>query len=95
MGAYLFKGGMTLKRDMVNHPSHYTLGNIEVLDFILDKSRFMKGDEAVLFGHIIRYVSRYPHKENPIQDLEKAKFYLNKLIETVKEAEALADKNNF
>jgi hypothetical protein len=60
--------------DPVNHPSHYTQGKIEVLDFILDQ------DFGYLSGQIIKYVSRYRHKGRPIEDLKKARFYLNRLI---------------
>lgn len=61
--------------DMVNHPPHYTTGKIEVLDFILDQ-RF-----GYLDGQVIKYLCRYRHKGNPLEDLKKAKFYLNKLVE--------------
>lgn len=69
------------KPDMVNHPKHYTKGGIETLDFILAKVEGLSPQEAVLVGHIIRYVSRYNDKFNPVEDLKKAKFYLDKLIE--------------
>jgi len=61
--------------DMVNHPPHYTMGSIEVLDFILDQ-KF-----GYLDGQVIKYLSRAKHKENMLQDYEKALFYLKKLIE--------------
>ncbi len=67
--------------DMVNHPKHYTKGGIETLDFILAKVDGLSPQEAVLVGHIIRYISRYNDKFNPVEDLKKAKFYLEKLIE--------------
>jgi len=60
--------------DKVNHPSHYTQGMIEVLDAIQDwKMNYIE-------GNIIKYVARYKFK-NGKEDLEKAQFYLNKLIE--------------
>lgn len=67
--------------DMVNHPKHYTKGGIETLDFILAKVEGLPPQEAVLVGHIIRYVSRYNDKFKPLEDLQKARFYLDKLIE--------------
>ena len=73
--------------DMVNHPKHYTKGGIETLDFILAKVEGLPPQEAVLVGHIIRYVSRYNDKFNPVEDLKKAKFYLDKLIELREELE--------
>lgn len=73
--------------DMVNHPKHYTKGGIETLDFILAKVEGLPPQEAVLVGHIIRYVSRYNDKFKPLEDLKKAKFYLDKLIEVREELE--------
>lgn len=74
--------------DMVNHPKHYTKGGIETLDFILAKVEGLPPQEAVLVGHIIRYVSRYNDKFKPLEDLKKAKFYLDKLIEVREELES-------
>lgn len=64
--------------DNVNHPSHYTTGNIEVIDFIEDN--LQEGFEYYLVGNILKYMCRYSHK-NGIEDLKKARWYLNKLIE--------------
>lgn len=60
--------------DPVNHPAHYTQGKIEVLDFILDQNF------DYLSGQVIKYVARHKHKGHPVQDLQKAAFYLNRLI---------------
>lgn len=60
--------------DMVNHPPHYTKGRIDVLDFIEDQ-KF-----GYLDGQIIKYISRYRYKGQPLEDLRKAQFYLNRLI---------------
>ena len=59
--------------DNIN-PNHYKQGNIEVIDFILDQKM------SYLEGNIIKYVSRYKFK-NKEEDLVKAKWYLDKLIE--------------
>lgn len=67
--------------DVVNHPSHYTDGKIEVLDFIEDKKL------GFHLGNVVKYVSR-AGKKNPdktIEDLEKAEFYLKRKIEKLKE----------
>jgi len=61
---------------MVNHPEHYNSGNIEVIDFI--KSLDMHEDFCV--GNAIKYLSRYKYKGNPIEDLKKAKWYIDYLI---------------
>ena len=58
----------------VNHPKHYTNGKIEPIDFINGNNM------DYLEGNIIKYISRYKFK-NGVEDLEKARFYLNMLIE--------------
>lgn len=63
-----------MKDDPVNHPAHYTKGKIEVLDFILDQ------DLPYLAGNIVKYICRYRYKGSPVQDLKKARFYLERLI---------------
>ena len=55
-------------------PSHYKQGFIEVIDFILDQSM------DYLEGNVVKYVSRYKYK-NGLEDLQKAKWYIEKLIE--------------
>lgn len=64
-------------KDNIN-PSHYKQGNIEVIDFILDQQM------NYLEGNVVKYVSRYKYK-NWLEDLEKAEWYIKKLIETYKE----------
>ena len=69
-------GNMTEKdlEDIVNHPKHYTNGKIEPIDYINGNGM------DYLEGNIIKYISRYKFK-NGKEDLYKAKFYLNMLIE--------------
>lgn len=74
--------GMLLSDDVVHHPSHYTQGKIEVWDFIVDQRL------GYLDGNIIKYVCRFRHK-NGVEDLKKARAYLNKLIETCEGGDAL------
>lgn len=65
------------KNDPVNHPSHYTDGKIEVIDFILDKKlNFTR-------GNAVKYISRAGKKnpEKEIEDLQKAAWYINKEIQ--------------
>ena len=64
--------------DMVNHPPHYNKAGIEALDAIMAATN--EGNEYYLQGNIIKYVWRYRYK-NGVEDLEKALFYLKKLIE--------------
>lgn len=68
--------------DAVNHPSHYTDGKIEVIDFIEDKKL------GYHLGNVVKYVSR-AGKKNPdkeIEDLKKARWYLNRYIERLESA---------
>ena len=75
--------------DPVNHPSHYTDGNIEVITYIQDKGLI----EGFCLGNVIKYVSRSGKKlsssqsleSKKIQDLEKAAWYLNYYINYLKE----------
>ena len=72
-----------VENDNINHPSHYTDGNIEVMDFIEDKQlNFAR-------GNVIKYVSRAgkkdPNKE--LEDLKKAMWYLNREIERLSKEE--------
>ncbi len=72
--------GVSMKNennDKVNNPAHYTAGGIETLDYIKAK---VSDYPSYAVGNILKYVSRYEHK-NGIEDLKKAQFYLNDLIE--------------
>ena len=71
--------------DNVNHPPHYGQGNIEAIEYIED---FLNEEEytGYLRGNIAKYLHRWRYK-NGVEDLEKARWYLNKLIETQEEGE--------
>ena len=71
--------------DMVNNPPHYNKYGVECLDAI--RSAIGEGYEYYLQGNIIKYLWRYRYK-NGVEDLEKAKFYLDKMIQTVKKDNA-------
>lgn len=62
--------------DNVNHPSHYTDGKIEVIDFIEDKKL------GYHLGNAVKYISRAGKKDPDkyIEDLQKAVWYLNREI---------------
>lgn len=70
--------------DNVNHPAHYNTGTIEVINYIKDKLNY-ESFTGYLTGNIIKYISRYKFK-NGVEDLEKARWYLNYLIDYIKEA---------
>ena len=67
--------------DLVNSPSHYTSGSVECIDAIESATTNKKGIIAVCTGNIIKYIWRCEDK-NGLEDLYKAKWYLEKLIET-------------
>ena len=64
---------------VVNSPAHYNQTGIECIDAIAAATD--DGFEYYLQGNIIKYIWRYRYK-NGIEDLKKAQWYLNKLIET-------------
>jgi len=64
--------------DMVNSPPHYNQAGIECIDAI--RAATGDGYQYYLQGNIIKYLWRYRYK-NGIEDLNKAKWYLDKLIE--------------
>jgi len=70
--------GMNGETDNVNHPPHYKVGGIEVIDFIESK-KFNYN-----LGNVIKYVSRADHKGNRLEDLKKARWYLDREIGGVK-----------
>lgn len=65
------------KQEQVDHPAHYNYGKIEVIDAIED---WQLGFHE---GNVVKYVARAAHKGKPLQDLQKAQWYLNRLIERV------------
>jgi len=74
------KDGKHACNDPVNHPYHYTFGNIECMDLMKDmltKEEF----HGYLKATALKYLWRFERKGNPVQDLNKCKFYIDKLIE--------------
>jgi hypothetical protein len=70
-------------KDNVNHPSHYTQGAIECIDAIAEATKGLFGIEAVCTANIIKYVGRWKFN-NGVEDLEKAEWYLKRLIKEAK-----------
>jgi hypothetical protein len=71
-----------LQEDMVNNPLHYNKSGIECIDAI--GAMTDEGFEYYLQGNIMKYLWRYRYK-NGVEDLEKAQWYLNKLISSYKD----------
>lgn len=66
--------------DLVNHPPHYTKGAIECIEAIEECVKGKPATEAYLVGNILKYIWRYENKGG-IEDVKKAQWYLNRLIE--------------
>lgn len=66
--------------DNVNHPSHYTQGNIECIDAIASATAGKNGIEAVCVANVVKYLWRYEEK-NGAEDVKKAEWYLRKLLD--------------
>ena len=68
------------KHDPVSRPAHYNNGTIECISYI--KQQLGKEFPSYLEGNAIKYIHRHNMKHsNNIQDLQKAKWYIDKLIE--------------
>ena len=70
----------TNKVDNVNHPAHYNMNGIEAIDVIEAFTADLNGMDAVDTANVIKYILRWPRK-NGLEDLCKARWYLNHLIE--------------
>lgn len=71
------------KTDMVNHPGHYkTESGLETIDVIKAFTSDLKGIQATDTGNVIKYICRWK-KKNGLEDLKKAKWYLEHLINEV------------
>ena len=60
--------------DNVNHPPHYKTGGMETIDFIEAK------ELGYHLGNVVKYVTRAKHKDNELEDLKKAQWYLERAI---------------
>ncbi|MGD3158234.1 DUF3310 domain-containing protein [Staphylococcus cohnii] len=69
--------------DMINSPSHYNFGDIEVVDFIDQVTKHYNSDVAYHIGNAIKYISRAPHK-NGKEDVAKAKWSIERAFENWK-----------
>jgi hypothetical protein len=60
--------------DKVNSPSHYKVGGIETIDFIETKQLDYH------LGNVVKYISRADHKDDKLENLKKAQWYLNRAV---------------
>ena len=73
-----------VKNDPVNHPGHYTFGTIESIDYI-ESCGF---GYAFEIGNVLKYVTRAEHKGTKLEDLKKARWYLDRAIEMTEKENA-------
>ncbi len=71
--------------DVVNSPPHYKTGGIEAIEGI-EASMGPEAFAGYLKGNIMKYMWRYERKGKPIEDLKKARWYLDRLIQKVEGA---------
>lgn len=77
-------GGDSRPADVVNHPPHYTYGKFECIDVLVDLEK-SGSDFRVL--NAIKYLWRWKHKAKPLEDLRKARWYLDHLIAELEPSE--------
>ena len=94
---YTFCGSLkenikTAKGDAVNQPSHYTSGDIEVIEYIEQQAKVMYESGTVppeVIPHIcnaIKYISRFQSKGKPVEDLNKSIYYINRAIKNIEDS---------
>ena len=78
-----------IHHDSVNHPSHYTDGKIEVIDFIDDKGF------GFCLGNAVKYIARAGKKDisKTVEDLRKAVWYIEHEIERLIRCKQRRDQN--
>ena len=74
----VFLEKMELPKELVDHPAHYNRGKYEVIDVIEDWHLGFN------LGNAIKYIGRCGHKDDPVQELEKAKWYVQREIDRIK-----------
>ena len=77
-------------KDFVKKPPQYRFGGYELIEVLKAKLRESKMDtvQSALWTQIVQYLFRYDVKGNALQDLGKAKFYLDDLYEETKKKES-------
>lgn len=66
--------------DMVNNPPHYNQSGIECIEAIF-AALGPEGFQAYCQGNALKYLWRHKYKGNAVEDLKKAQWYINKIIE--------------
>ena len=71
--------------DQINHPQHYNMTAFEAID-IIKASMTSEEFKGYLKGNILKYLIRYKHKGKDLEDLDKGKWYLQRLRDRIKDA---------
>jgi len=71
--------------DVVNSPPHYKTGGIEAIEGI-EASMGPEAYAGYLKGSVAKYLWRYEKKGKPLEDLKKARWFLDRLIQKVEGA---------
>lgn len=69
--------------DVVNKPPHYNQGGVECIDYI--EQVLGAGFPSYCKGNVIKYLHRSSYKGNEVQDLKKARWYLDRMISWMEE----------
>lgn len=64
--------------ERINHPPHYTMGGVEAIS-VIDAWKL-----NFYLGNVLKYICRAGKKENELEDLQKAAWYLNRYVTIVK-----------
>ena len=78
-------GGHWVSKDNVNHPEHYTQGNIECIDAIKE-ALGVDGFTSYCKGNVMKYLWR-AEKKGGVESYKKAQWYLNRMIQEIKTIE--------
>tara|TARA_R110000796_G_scaffold12993_3_gene42553 strand:- start:793 stop:1077 length:285 start_codon:yes stop_codon:yes gene_type:complete len=70
--------------DSVKRPAHYNMGGIECIDYI-KQVLGLEGFIAYCHGNFLKYQHRYRYKQKPVEDMQKAEWYLHKMNEALSE----------
>ena len=82
--AFADKAITSTKYDPVERPVHYNMGGVECIDYI-KQVLGLDGFIAYCHGNMIKYQHRYRYKNNPVEDMKKAEWYLAKMNEALGE----------
>ena len=80
---------ITLDTDMVNSPPHYAKSRIECIDAMaaMADGADVSAHASYCWQSVFKYLWRFPYKGKSVEDLEKAEYYLKRLIQEMKKVE--------